>query len=245
MKETIIICKIQQVLTKLSNFSLIPPLPEQDKALTENVSRTQLKGSLQMLLEKWSTSYLRSTTLKHKPHAAKLKITARNSLQSITPHEEAVLCPWQCARARPGRAAAPARAALASPPVPGTAAAPPHGHSHHRPRPTQAQLTHLTVPELRTQTEQIKNLNLFPQDSPCTVRNSYLRWWVNLNCPLFPHTLPNFWLYSFFYPLVKKCIYLLKKKKKKAKHTSPLTKTSVSHKSKALHAFFPRPAKIN
>lgn len=36
-----------------------------------------------------------------------------------------------------------------------------------------------------------------------------------------------------------------KKKKKVAKHTSPLTKTSVSHKSKALHAFFPRPAKIN
>lgn len=34
-----------------------------------------------MLLEKWSTSYLRSTMLKHKPRTAKSKITATNSLQ--------------------------------------------------------------------------------------------------------------------------------------------------------------------
>lgn len=48
-----------------------------------------------MLLEKWSTSYLRSTMLKHKPHTAKLKITARNSSKHHSTVKKQQMCFWR------------------------------------------------------------------------------------------------------------------------------------------------------
>lgn len=113
-----------------------------------------------MLLEKWSTSYLRSTMLKHKPRTAKSKITATNSLQRqpdctaqkrwmrSASLESLLSCPrLSCPvlpRQRPRAAPAPA---LTFPPFQATAATPPGwGHRSHRPRPTQAQLTELTAP---------------------------------------------------------------------------------------------------
>lgn len=143
-----------------------------------------------MLLEKWSTSYLRSTMLKHKPHAAKLKITATNSLQSITPRLRSSSCAPGSARPsrssctaggkerpRLARVAAPgAQPALTFPSIPGhncgasgrgTAQSPPSSHATSAHRAPCAS-------ELGTDAQQTKNLLFFPQDSPCAVRNFYI-----------------------------------------------------------------------
>lgn len=83
------------------------------------------RGSLQMLLEKWSTSYLTSTMLKR--HTAQLKTTAPNSLQSIAPRCSSSGCaPGRLSRAalpstRPGpaRTGGCALPALTFPSIPG------------------------------------------------------------------------------------------------------------------------------
>lgn len=153
------------------------------------------RGSLQMLLEKWSTSYLRSTMLKHKLHTAKLKITARNSLQSITPRLRNSRCASgglevQCigsaelhllhSRRHKGSSGSHGWLRPALNPrwhfsrFQATTATPPDWvQRNRRPRPTQAQLTDLTAPMGSAQMQnKPKTWYLFHQDSPCTVRNS-------------------------------------------------------------------------
>lgn len=97
-----------------------------------------------MLLEKWSTSYLRSTMLKHKPHTAKLKITARNSLQSITPR----LRNSRCALLEAWKFSALARPSCTSSTAAGTRAAPARTGGCAR-RSTRADISVDSRPQLR------------------------------------------------------------------------------------------------
>lgn len=137
-----------------------------------------------MLLEKWSTSYLSSAALKHNPHRAKLQITATNSLGSIAPRFRGGRgAPGGAGQGRAGPGGATpalrdgrAHPALTSPPIPGrNRGAPGLGTRHRRPRHTQPQLTEPPAPMSSAQMHhEPKTCCLFPQDSPCIVRNSYI-----------------------------------------------------------------------
>lgn len=174
-------------------------------------------GSLQMLLQKWSTSYLRSTMLKHKPHKAKLKVTATNSLPSITPRLRSSSCaPGTPQVQRPGSA----EPHLLHSQRQGAAPALTGGCAR---RSTRADISVDSRPQLQrlwTGYNAISALvprNLSSQTSlrqwarhRCrtyqkpgiyflrTVRvllgtpTSYRRWWFNVSCSLSPHTFQNF-----------------------------------------------------